>query len=520
MQIPDGKKYFWLIGLWAIAGLLWAGDGKPAMPESPELSETEGAVNESVRQLMNTWPAQAIDLTGNSSQDNLPDLSFEQYAQTFRKLSPEMPLSFMPEVQTYIEWFGGSKRKELEVMMGLSAYYFPIFEAELARGKMPSTLKYLPVALSALNPRSVGNDGTGGLWRLHYHVALRYGLEISDEKDERRDVVKSTQAALAYLKDLHKVFGNWDQAIAAYSCGPAGVRKAMMRAENPRDFSQVYHELPVEQRAFTPAFRALVYLFNQKDDLALQPGTCPLPMAKEGVTIQQPVAFSVMSKFSKISEMKLRDMNPLYRSLKIPAGVNMSVPEGTLTMIMSLMDTIYKASREVQPEVVAIKVASASSNPSVEPKTIVPVKTSTTPANTANSVPAGRTLVNYTIASGDNLGAIAEKYHVSVTELRTWNHIRGTAIRAGDQLKIYVSGKAPAKTASSPPANTQPKVTPTPTRPTTTKGEEFITYTVKSGDNLWSIAKRYPGVSDQDIMRWNGITDALQPGQVLKIRKQ
>lgn len=512
MRLTNGKKIIWLISFWAVG--FWAFAHNPDGPPMarPSVAETEGAVNESVQQMMQTWPAQSTEIGTDIGGFAFPDYSFEQYAQQFRRISPDMPVSFTPEIQTYIEWFSGEKRKELEVMMGLSQYYFPIFEAELERKKMPSSLKYLPAALSALNPRSIGGDGTAGLWRLHYHTALRYGLQVNEEMDERRDLHKSTQAATAYLKDLYDQFGSWDMAIAAYACGPAGVRKAMMRSGNNRDFASLFAVLPKGQRDFIPAFGALGYLFSEGQKREWVLGKCPLPLAQEGLTVQQPVAFAALSRMSKISEVKLRDLNPLYRSVKIPAGARMAVPEGMLTMVMSLMDTIYKLSKDAP---VAPKPVIAAAKPVAE-KTVPTASTNATP-----TIPAGRNLVTYTIQPGDNLGAIAEAHHVSLTELKAWNHIRGTYIRAGDQLKIYAPD---GKNIAAPKVSSTPAVAPkTTTQPTTTPKNtttgQFVEYVVKSGDNLWTIAKKYPGVSDQDIMRWNGITEAIKPGQVLKIRK-
>lgn len=494
-----------LVILWVFTASAVSAGGNERVPN------TEETVTAALDQLMETWPAKAAlkDLPANAT--DLPHRSDAEYIQDFRRMKSAVPFTFNPHVKEYIQLFTLGRRQDFEVIMGLSEYYFPQIEAQLRKMGLPEDLKYLPVALSALNPRSVGTDGTAGIWRLHYHTGLRYGLKIDEQYDERRDFEKSTTAALKYLKSLHDQFGTWDRAVAAYLGGPAGFRKAVVRAGS-RDFWQQYEFLPSSNREVIPAWYAAAYVFGNAETHALNPAECPLPFKTETVTTEKPVEFAALSGMTKIPESQLRDFNPLFRAAKIPAGT-VRVPEGKGEKVTALLDTLYK---------VAVKPA---------PAPVVAVEKSTHATSEAPEkvVPDNRTLLYYTIKSGDNLGSIAEWYDVGLSELKAWNGIRGHMIRAGDKLKVYVSPSAKTKLATVDKMTfeqkeamvgkkVEPKPEPKPEKPL--QPGEYEIYTVKSGDNLWAISRKYPGVSDKDIMAWNGITTDIKPGQKLKIRKQ
>lgn len=119
-------------------------------------------------------------------------------------------------------------------MLGLSEYYFPIFEEILDREGLPLELKYLPVIESALNPRAFSRAGACGLWQFMHGTGKMYRLEINSFVDERRDPVKSTEAAVSFLKDLYSVYKDWVLVIAAYNCGPGNVNKAIRRSGRRR----------------------------------------------------------------------------------------------------------------------------------------------------------------------------------------------------------------------------------------------------------------------------------------------
>jgi membrane-bound lytic murein transglycosylase D len=124
--------------------------------------------------------------------------------------------------------------------------------------------------------------------------------------------------------------------------------------------------------------------------------------------------------------------------------------------------------------------------------------------------------IAYKVKSGDYLGRIASRYGVTVKQLQQWNNLRGTNLRIGQTLYIYRGGARPASSSSSGSSSTSSS----PAASTSSSSGDYITYTVKSGDSLYKIAQRYPGVSANDIMRYNGISSSIKPGMKIKIPRK
>jgi membrane-bound lytic murein transglycosylase D len=162
-------------------------------------------------------------------------------------------------------------------MLGASNFYMPIFEEALEAYNLPLELKYLPVIESALNPKAVSRVGATGLWQFMLSTGKRYGLEVNTLYDERRDPVKASYAAAHYLRDLYKIFDDWNLVIAAYNCGPAKVNKAIHRAKGETDYWKIYPYLPKETRGYVPAFIAANYIMNYYCDHNICPMVTELP---------------------------------------------------------------------------------------------------------------------------------------------------------------------------------------------------------------------------------------------------
>ena len=158
---------------------------------------------------------------------NLPD---SVYINRLQDIEQVINLSYNEVVKNFIKMYSEKRRNQVEIMLGLSEYYFPIFEETLDKYDMPLELKYLPIIESALNPKARSRVGANGLWQFMYGTGKSMKLEISSFVDERRDPVKSSDAAARYLKKLFNTYGDWHLAIAAYNCGPGNVNKAIRRA--------------------------------------------------------------------------------------------------------------------------------------------------------------------------------------------------------------------------------------------------------------------------------------------------
>lgn len=484
---------------------------------------------ESTWEVINARGADSGQEKGNAhSNQELPD--DRSLAQQMEQAMGPLSIPFDRRIRDYVEIFAQSRRSNTEAMLGLASLYLPMIERRLEEMHMPRQLAMLPAALSCFNQLAVSEEGLAGLWQLNYHLAIRYGLRCDNQIDERRDPYLSTRAAIAYLADLHALYKDWPLTVAAYTAGPAGINRARNRAGLQAGFKEIYPFLPAEQRENLLSFAAAAFVMDHAKSLgltALPMESMPLP---DRIVIQEPLKFAHVSNVLGIPENELRNLNPVCRTEMIPGfdiPIQLCLPNGYGARFQALKDSIYKEQKRLEttkPE----PVKSTMSSPEGPEKPIAE-KPKPEPAK-PYAPPAGHVQLQYTIQPGDNLGLIARWYGLSLTELKQQNNLKTDRINAGDQLNVYVPKSASAKLAKiasmsfedkqasvglSPSAEA-PK--PAPEKPVSTGNYSY--YTVKSGDNLWAIAKKYPGVSAEDIMKANGIGEKLDIGMKLKIPKQ
>ncbi|MEG2666999.1 MAG: lytic transglycosylase domain-containing protein, partial [Bacteroidales bacterium] len=194
-------------------------------------------------------------------------------------------LPFNDKVRNYIDVYVNKRRKQVNVMLALSQYYFPIFEDALLTNGVPTELKYLAIIESALNPKAMSRMGASGLWQFMYQTGRMYDLKITTKVDERYDPVKASNAAARYLKDLYNSFGDWTLAIAAYNCGPGNVNKAIRKAKGKTDFWEIYPFLPKETRGYVPAFIGATYVMNYYKEHGFYPPQNSMPILTDTLMV-------------------------------------------------------------------------------------------------------------------------------------------------------------------------------------------------------------------------------------------
>lgn len=421
-----------------------------------------------------------------------------------------IPLSFNDIVRNYIELYTVKKRFQVANMLGLAEYYFPIFEAALDAECMPLELKYLPVIESALNPRALSRAGACGLWQFMYSTGKMYKLEINSFIDERRDPFLSTQAAVRYLNDLYGIYEDWILVIAAYNCGPGNVNKAIRRSGGKKNYWDIYYNLPRETRGYVPAFIAANYVFHYYKEHGIYPIEPTLPTMCDSIMVEDALHFEQIAAKLDLSVEQLRDLNPQYRADVIPAGFGKSyalrMPYNHINDFIDHQDSIFACNRTKYFD---------DSDRVADPKARIKVHAHALGAD-------GRARLVYTVKAGDVPGGIAMKFNVRTADLKYWNNLdKRMTIRPGQKLVIYVPEKKASQYKNK--ASYAGKVDNTASAPKVETVEgDFSYYIVRKGENLWTIAKKYPGVSNRDIMRWNGLSDSdvkgIKPGQKLKIK--
>lgn len=271
-----------------------AADSTVVFPESVETD---------VNRMMQNWYLQnytALD----KEVDNRPDVATTdaELIERLQAIPTTIEMPFNSVVRQYIDMYTGRKRSLVESMLGMSLYYMPIFEQAIEKEGIPIELKYLPVIESAMNPDAVSRAGAVGLWQIMLPTARGLGLEINTLVDERRDPVRSSEAAARYLRELYDIYKDWSLAIAAYNCGPGNVNKALRRAGDDarKDFWAIYPYLPRETRGYVPCFIAATYVMNYYNKHNISPALAKKPIVTDSVHVSRRVHFQQIADILKL----------------------------------------------------------------------------------------------------------------------------------------------------------------------------------------------------------------------------
>lgn len=449
----------------------------------------------------------------DSFRINIPD---EVFIERLNAIPTPVQLSYNQIVKRYIEMYVVKKHERVEVMLGLADHYFPLFDDIFDYYDVPNEMKYMSIVESALNPRAYSRARAVGLWQFMYGTGRIYGLEVNSMVDDRRDPIKSTHAAARFVKDLYGRYGDWILVIAAYNCGPGNVNKAIRRAGGKTNYWEIYRYLPRETRGHIPAFIAATYVMNYYGEHNLEPVPISFPVDVDTVMIHDKLHFEQVSAILDIPMDQLRDLNPQYRygiipasekkqyALRLPTEKSLEFIDSS-EVIFAYKDSILFNEKKVTPPTVASSYYTPPPLPGKDYEKLV-----------------------YVVKSGDNLGYIADWYDVGLSDIRNWNNIYRNTIRTDQKLAIYKKKSVADKyrdinnLSFADKQKREGKIV-APEKIKTTeplKEGEYVIYTVRSGDTLWDIAKKFDDVTDSDIKAWNSLKNAgdLKVGQQLKIK--
>ncbi len=475
--------------------------------------------SEQMDSLLNSWDIQNR-FTFDSSEVNLlnypKNLPDSVYIKRLQNIEQVVDLSYNKVVKNYIQMYTEKRRELVEIMLGLSAYYFPIFEETLDKYDMPLEIKYLAIIESALNPVARSRAGANGLWQFMYGTAKNMKLEITSFVDERRDPFKSTDAAARYLKKLYDIYGDWYLAIAAYNCGPGNVNRAIRRSGGKTNYWEIYYRLPRETRGYVPAFIAATYAFEYHKEHHLVPRYPNMELSVDTVWINDYLHFNQITAKIDIEKEELRTLNPMFRRDVIPAKKDkpypLVLPQKNIMQFIDADTAVFAYERDKY----------FPNNTLVNPTT----------SNSTYFTPVdikGKAKVVYTVKQGDNVGYISSWYKVRASDLRYWNNINRDIIRVGQKLAIYVPEKEKEKyekvnsmTFAQKQVSVGKSASPSKKPEVKPLDPNFEYYTVRKGDTLWDIAQKYAGITSDEIMRLNDLKNdrSLYIGQKLKIKRK
>jgi membrane-bound lytic murein transglycosylase D len=401
----------------------------------------------------------------------------------FRTINRNINFEHNKTIEHLINYFMRDKRF-MEKAVIRSSVYYPLFREVFKEEGVVEEMIHLSVIESCINPKAVSRMGATGIWQFMKYTGHTYGLYSNAYFDERKDIFESTRAAARFMKDLYTKYEDWLLVVAAYNCGPGNVNKAIRRAGGQRDIWKIYKYLPRETRGYVPSFIAMNYIMSFKTELGLLDfDDDELFFSISSSTVERillknrQLSLSELAKILNIDKKQLYMLNPSLKYKVMPKSSQtyvLNIPSEAKEKFYELEDSIYIAMAKI-----------------VLPNRFL-----------------------HTVQRGDCLSMIASKYNCSVSELKSWNGMTSDKLRVNQTLVVFTNKKrivnrsVPASKVVEQKYNTK-------------FSNGYVSYIIRKGDTLYDIAKRYPGISAQNIMIYNHMASALKirPGQKIKIPK-
>lgn len=402
------------------------------IPSGIEL--TEGMMVD-VDTLMREWNGKYLSIDSTKVTAEVPDVDAAEYERRLKRLPCIIEMPYNEVVRKYIDLYTGRLSRSVSYMLGAQNFYTPIFEEALEMEGCPLELKYLPVIESALDPQATSRVGAAGLWQFMVPTGKNYGLQVNSLVDERRDPLKSSHAAAAYLKHLYSQFGDWTLALAAYNCGPTNVSKAIQRAGgDTKDYWQIYPYLPRETRGYVPAFIAANYVMNNYCLHGIAPMQAKMPMETDTIMVSRDLHLEQVAELCDVEVEALKALNPQYRHGVVPgywAPCTLRLPANAVNRFIEWGDSIYAyRSAELLPRRSTVAV-NDQYNPVVRSG-----NGGTTAKRQSSARKSSSRARSVTVRKGDTLGAIARRNGTTVAKLKRLNGLKNSNIRAGKKIRV------------------------------------------------------------------------------------
>ncbi|MBS1764542.1 MAG: transglycosylase SLT domain-containing protein [Bacteroidetes bacterium] len=510
--------------LFLIAGLLPLSSIGQGLSDVNSLKPGDPIVNtlDSLLSIRNVVRISESDLlTPEPAAENKAVFSNEFIQTNIAKISTPIPLTFNNQVKRYIELYASQRVQLTSRVLGLSNLYFPLFEQMLDKYNIPVEFKYLSIVESALNPIAVSSAGATGIWQFMFNTGKVYGLNINSYIDERRDVMKATDAACRYFKEMYDIYGDWLLVVASYNCGPGNVNRAIARAGGSKNFWEISRFLPAETRGYVPAFIAATYVMHYAKDYKIYPAAPAFTFNDiDTVGVKSKVSLRQLSEALSIPYDVISFLNPIYKRGVVPGeGFTLNLPSGKISQYIANEEMLYAESNKV---LAPFSVALADDADYVQVKRQVKVK------------------------KGESIFAFAQRNDCSASQVKKWNKLKSNHIVAGRSLIVMATVKqTPAKNV------TQENIAATENKLQTDKKDssisadstdetitisdagnnavnvrsqiknhpDYIYHLVQPGDTLWNIAKRYDGVTVETLKEANNFNSnyTLKVGAKIKV---
>jgi membrane-bound lytic murein transglycosylase D len=460
----------------------------------------------------------------NESKHTIPNYTDEELLERLSKINSQVVQPRLtPAVKSYIKTYTVLKREKTEDMLGRASTYFPLIEKHLQEADMPTDLKYLAVVESALNPRAVSRSRAVGMWQFMSPTGRENGLKINSLVDERKDPNKATEAAIKYLRFLHRKYGNWELALAAYNGGPGRVNRAVRRGRS-KDFWRIKRYLPRETRAYVPAFIAATYIMKFYDEHALVPRYPEMDMQLiETVKIYERISFQMISEISGAPMDIIQKLNPSYQQRFLPTNRKGNY----LILPMRYMPAVRQHFKLPDSRNSVLTTGSVN----------IPTRKTFLPP------PMGYVSHRYTVEEGDRLTTLATTFNCTEEDIINWNRLRSPQLLPGQHLMIYLPPRRSWQMAPSPTlpsldnwtvAESNHKPSNLPVDMTTLKNryyqtmeqllekdKRYVYYQLRRRESLMDVMRKFPNTSIPKILDLNNVESSrqLKPGMRIRIGK-
>lgn len=390
----------------------------------------------------------------------------------------DFPITMNSRVEGWIDYFTGRGRPHMERYLARSSRYIPGMKQILKRSGMPEDLVYLALIESGFNLRAKSRARAVGPWQFIKATGQRYGLRVDGWVDERRDPLRSTEAAARYLKDLYLMFESWYLAASAYNAGEYKILRGIeeLKTNNYWRFCETKF-LRRETKDYVPKLIAAAIIAKNPDRYGFDEIDYQEPLEFDTVTVDFPIKMKEVAKLVDTSEEEIEDLNPELRRSQVPPGATyeLRVPVGRKVLVeRSLADLRGKTGAPELPTQYVVKV-------------------------------------------GDTLNSLSRRYRVRPRDIADINNLNPKE-RLSPGLSLIIPKKGELSSSESKSSKTKRTVSAQSPRESQVARGGFVTHSVKRGESLWSIAEKY-NVTVQELFRWNGLKNSrIQAGKRIKVK--
>ncbi|NIO15497.1 MAG: LysM peptidoglycan-binding domain-containing protein [Deltaproteobacteria bacterium] len=431
-----------------------------------------------------------------------------------------IPLTMNEHVQREINLFRGREKNFFLESYRRSGMYRNMMVEALKEAGMPEELSWLPLIESGFKTHALSRARALGLWQFIPSTGYKFGLSRDTWVDERLDPIKATRAAIAYMDELHRIFGDWTTVLAAYNCGEGSVLRVIrtQRINYLDNFWDLYEMLPRETARYVPRFLAVLHILNDPGKYGISLPEPEMPIPHETVTIGKQMRMKDVAKKLEISYQELKSLNPELRQGATPSGnYTLKVPPGKGEVLLAKIDeipvwhppkrayTYHRVRRGETLSYIAVKYRSSVSAIAranrISRRSIIRVgqrlkiplgRRARRQVRSYELLPGGK----YRVRRGDSLWLIAKKFNTDVRTLQQRNNLKSATLSVGQVLKITDNTKVASYSGGSASGSR---------------------YRVKKGDSLWLIAEKF-GTDTRTLQRINGLrSTVIHVGQVLQV---